>query len=56
VGRERQLRANNGNGGVSRVYREKVSGAKVDRKELGKLLKAITTAEDDAITDPGSAA
>ena len=27
--------------GCLRIYREKVSGAKVDRKELGKLVKSI---------------
>ena len=36
--------------GCSRVYREKVSGAKVDRKELGKLLKAITTGDQVVVT------
>jgi DNA invertase Pin-like site-specific DNA recombinase len=36
--------------GCSRVYREKVSGAKVDRKELGKLLKAITAGDQVVVT------
>jgi DNA invertase Pin-like site-specific DNA recombinase len=36
--------------GCARVYREKVSGAKVDRKELGKLLKAITTGDQVVVT------
>jgi DNA invertase Pin-like site-specific DNA recombinase len=36
--------------GSSRDYREKVSGAKVDRKELGKLLKAITTGDQVVVT------
>jgi DNA invertase Pin-like site-specific DNA recombinase len=36
--------------GCSRVYREKVSGAKVDRKELGTLLKAITAGDQVVVT------
>jgi DNA invertase Pin-like site-specific DNA recombinase len=36
--------------GCLRVYREKVSGAKVDRKELGKLLKAITAGDHVVVT------
>jgi DNA invertase Pin-like site-specific DNA recombinase len=28
-------------GGCERIYREKISGAKADRTELGKLVKAI---------------
>ena len=36
--------------GCSRVFREKVSGAKVDRKELGKLLKAITAGDQVVVT------
>ena len=36
--------------GCSRVYREKVSGAKVDRKELGKLLKSIAAGDQVVVT------
>lgn len=36
--------------GCSRVYREKVSGAKVDRKELGKLLKSIASGDAVVVT------
>ena len=36
--------------GCSRIFREKVSGAKVDRKELGKLLKAITAGDQVVVT------
>ena len=36
--------------GCSRVYREKVSGAKVDRKELGKLLKSLATGDQVVVT------
>lgn len=36
--------------GCSRVYREKVSGAKVDRKELGKLLKSIASGDVVTVT------
>ena len=36
--------------GCSRVFREKVSGAKVDRKELGKLLKTITAGDQVVVT------
>ena len=31
--------------GYSRVYREKVSGTKVNRKELGRLLKSLATGD-----------
>lgn len=41
-----QLRA----AGCSRVYREKVSGAKVDRKELGKLLKSLVAGDHVVVT------
>ena len=34
----------------SRVYREKVSGAKVDRKELGRLLKSLATGDQVVVT------
>ena len=36
--------------GCSRVYREKVSGATVDRKELGKLLKSLATGDQVVVT------
>mgnify|MGYP003353050917 CR=1 FL=1 len=36
--------------GCSRVWREKVSGAKVDRKELGKLIKSITDGDQVVVT------
>ena len=36
--------------GCSRVVREKVSSAKVDCKELGKLLKAITAGDRAVVT------
>ena len=36
--------------GCSRIFREKVSGAKVDRKELGKLLKTITAGDQVVVT------
>ena len=36
--------------GCSRVYREKVSGAKVDRKELGKLLKSLAAGDQVIVT------
>lgn len=36
--------------GCSRVYREKVSGAKVDRKELGKLLKSVAAGDQVVVT------
>ena len=36
--------------GCSRVYREKVSGAKVDRKELGNLLKSLEAGEQVVVT------
>ena len=36
--------------GCSRVYREKVSGAKVDRKELGKLLKCLAKGDQVVVT------
>jgi hypothetical protein len=36
--------------GCSRVYREKVSGAKVDRKELGKLLKFLAAGKQVVVT------
>ncbi len=36
--------------GCSRVYREKVSGAKVDRKELGKLVKSIAAGDQVVVT------
>ena len=36
--------------GCSRVYREKVSGAKVDRKELGRLLKSLATGDQVVVT------
>jgi DNA invertase Pin-like site-specific DNA recombinase len=36
--------------GCSRVYREKVSGAKVDRKELGKLLKSLAAGDQVVVT------
>jgi DNA invertase Pin-like site-specific DNA recombinase len=36
--------------GCSRVFREKVSGAKVDRKELGRLLKSLATGEQVIVT------
>src|ERR1019366_8251855 len=36
--------------GCSRVYREKVSGAKVDRKELGRLLKSLEAGDQVVVT------
>src|ERR1035441_366267 len=36
--------------GCSRVYREKVSGAKVDRKELGRLLKSLAAGDQLVVT------
>ena len=36
--------------GCSRVYREKVSRAKVDRKELGKLLKSLAPGDQVVVT------
>ena len=36
--------------GCSRIYREKVSGAKVDRKELGKLLKSLAVGDQVVVT------
>jgi len=36
--------------GCSRVYREKASGAKVDRKELGKLLKSLAAGDQVVVT------
>ena len=36
--------------GCSRVYREKVSGAKVDRKELGRLLKSLGEGDQVVVT------
>jgi DNA invertase Pin-like site-specific DNA recombinase len=36
--------------GCSTVYREKVSGAKVDRKELGKLLKSLAPGDAVVVT------
>src|SRR5665213_417886 len=36
--------------GCSRVFREKVSGAKVDRKELGKLLKSLAAGDQVIVT------
>ena len=36
--------------GCSRVYREKVSGAKVDRKALGRLLKSLATGDQVVVT------
>jgi DNA invertase Pin-like site-specific DNA recombinase len=36
--------------GCSRVYREEVSGAKVDRKELGKLVKSIAAGDQVVVT------
>ena len=36
--------------GCSRIFREKVSGAKVDRRELGNLLKAITAGAQVVVT------
>jgi DNA invertase Pin-like site-specific DNA recombinase len=36
--------------GCLRVYREKVSGAKVDRKELGNLLKSLATGDHGVVT------
>ena len=36
--------------GCSRVLREKVSGAKVDRKERGKLLKSLATGDQVGVT------
>jgi len=36
--------------GCSRVYREKVSGAKVDRRELGKLVKSIVAGDQVVVT------
>ena len=36
--------------GCSRVYREKVSGAKVDRKELGRLLKSLAPGDQVVVT------
>ena len=36
--------------GCSRIYREKVSGAKVDRKELGRLLKSLATGDQVVVT------
>jgi DNA invertase Pin-like site-specific DNA recombinase len=36
--------------GCSRVFWEKVSGAKVDRKELGRLLKSLTTGDQVVVT------
>ena len=34
----------------SRIYREKVSGAKVDRKELGNLVKSIAAGDQVVVT------
>jgi DNA invertase Pin-like site-specific DNA recombinase len=39
-----------GAAGCSRIYREKVSGAKVDRKELGKLLRLIAMGDQVVVT------
>jgi DNA invertase Pin-like site-specific DNA recombinase len=36
--------------GCSRIYREKVSGAKVDRKELGKLATSIVAGDQVVVT------
>ncbi len=36
--------------GVRGVFREKVSGAKVDRKELGKLLKSLAAGDQVIVT------
>ena len=36
--------------GCSRVYREKVFGAKVDRKELGRLLKSLASGDQVVVT------
>jgi len=36
--------------GCSRVFQEKVSGAKVDRKELGKLLKSLEAGDQVVVT------
>ena len=36
--------------GCSRIYREKVSGAKVDRKELSKLVKSIAAGDQVVVT------
>ena len=36
--------------GCSRVFREKVSGARVDRKELGKLVKSIAAGDQVVVT------
>jgi DNA invertase Pin-like site-specific DNA recombinase len=36
--------------GCSRVYREKVSGAKVERKELGRLLKSLASGDQVIVT------
>jgi DNA invertase Pin-like site-specific DNA recombinase len=36
--------------GCATVYREKVSGAKVDRKELGKLLKSLAPGDAVVVT------
>ncbi len=36
--------------GCSRVFREKASGARVDRKELGKLLKSLAEGDQVVVT------
>ena len=36
--------------GRARIYREKVSGAKVDRKELGNLLKSLAMGDQVVVT------
>jgi DNA invertase Pin-like site-specific DNA recombinase len=36
--------------GCSRIFREKVSGAKVDHKELGKHVKSIATGDQVVVT------
>ncbi len=36
--------------GCSHIYREKVSGAKVERKELGKLVKSIAAGDQVVVT------
>lgn len=38
--------------GATKIYKEKISGAKTDRKELGKLLKEIKAGDTLVVTKP----